>query len=555
MKVALYARYSSDSQRDASIADQLRICRVHAERQGWHVVEEYTDHAISGASLLRPGIQALLSDALNGRFQIVLAEAMDRLSRDQEDIAGLFKRLAYGEVKIATLSEGEITQLHVGLKGTMNALFLKDLADKTRRGLRGRVEQGKSGGGNSYGYTVVKQFDARGEAVRGDRAIDAEQARAVRRIFEDYAAGKSAKKIATELNRDRIVAPSGGEWGFSTISGNPKRGTGILNNELYVGKLIWNRQRFVKDPLTGKRQARLNPRDEWITQDVPELRIVAEDLWSAVKEKQRKLQFDKTSTAPSVTKQLVDRRRPRYLLSGMTRCGCCGGGFSMISAAALGCSTARNKGTCANRTTIRRDRLETRVLNALRRHLMEPALFAEFCDEFTREMNRIRSAGRQSIEAAQAEMKKIDRDLDILVELILRGGAADRLNAKMLLMEERKRTLESSLLHASDPPPLLHPEMAGYYRRQVHSLHELLRDGSPAERLAAIDILRSMISAIVLTPKNEGLEIDVQGDLAGILTVASNAKGPGAFAAGPLQVSLVAGTGFTLRRTLTAIAA
>lgn len=258
MKVALYARYSSDSQRDASIADQLRVCRAHAERQGWHIVEEYTDHAISGASLLRPGIQAMIADAVTGRFQVVLAEAMDRLSRDQEDIAGLFKRMSYGDVKIITLSEGEVTQLHVGLKGTMNALFLKDLADKTRRGLRGRVEQGKSGGGNSYGYTVVKQFDAHGEAVRGDRTIDHQQAVVVCRIFDDYAAGKSAKRIAVELNREKVPAPSGGDWGFSTINGNPKRGTGVLNNELYIGKLVWNRQRFIKDPATGKR----HPRDE-----------------------------------------------------------------------------------------------------------------------------------------------------------------------------------------------------------------------------------------------------------------------------------------------------
>uniref|UniRef100_UPI001C052EA4 recombinase family protein n=1 Tax=Gluconobacter sp. P1C6_b TaxID=2762619 RepID=UPI001C052EA4 len=133
MKVALYARYSSDNQRDASIADQLRVCRIHAEKQGWTIVEEYTDHAISGASLMRPGIQALIADAQRGRFQIVLAEAMDRLSRDQEDIAGVFKRMNYAGVRIVTLSEGEVSHLHVGLKGTMNALFLKDLAEKTHR--------------------------------------------------------------------------------------------------------------------------------------------------------------------------------------------------------------------------------------------------------------------------------------------------------------------------------------------------------------------------------------------------------------------------------------
>ena len=97
-RVALCARYSSDNQRDASIEDQLRLCRLHAEKQGWTVVDSFTDRAISGASLLRPGIQELMSDAQRRRFDIVLAEAMDRLSRDQEDIAGLFKRMAFAGV-------------------------------------------------------------------------------------------------------------------------------------------------------------------------------------------------------------------------------------------------------------------------------------------------------------------------------------------------------------------------------------------------------------------------------------------------------------------------
>ena len=544
MKVALYARYSSDSQRDASIADQLRVCRAHAERQGWHIVEEYTDHAISGASLLRPGIQAMIADAVTGRFQVVLAEAMDRLSRDQEDIAGLFKRMSYGDVKIITLSEGEVTQLHVGLKGTMNALFLKDLADKTRRGLRGRVEQGKSGGGNSYGYTVVKQFDADGEAVRGDRTIDHQQAVVVRRIFDDYAAGKSAKRIAVELNREKVPAPSGGDWGFSTINGNPKRGTGVVNNELYIGKLVWNRQRFIKDLATGKRQARLNPPEEWITQNVPELQIVEDALWEAVKARQAVLRLREEGAPSSEAAQVNTRRRPRYLLSGLTRCGICGGGYAMISTDLLGCSTARNKGTCENRTNIRRDALEVRVLDALRHHLMEPELFAEFCQEFTREMNRMRSAGREAIDSAESEVKKIDRDLDRLVDMILRGGAAERLNAKMLVMEQRKRDLEAFLAEANEPPPLLHPEMANFYRRQVHELRELLQHGPEAARLKAADMLRALISAIVLTPNDNGLEVDVQGDLAGILAIASNAKSPRPDGQGLSQLKVVAGTGF-----------
>jgi DNA invertase Pin-like site-specific DNA recombinase len=190
LKVAIYARYSSDNQRDASIADQLRVCREFAARQRWKVVEEFTDHAISGSTLLRSGFQALMRDPLNQRFDVVLAEALDRFSRDQEDTAGLFKRLTFAGVNIVTLAEGDITHLHVGLKGTMNALFLKDLADKTRRGLRGRVEVGKSGGGLCYGYKVTRARPD-GVATTGDREIVAAEAEVIRRIFRDYAAGLS----------------------------------------------------------------------------------------------------------------------------------------------------------------------------------------------------------------------------------------------------------------------------------------------------------------------------------------------------------------------------
>lgn len=141
-RVALYARYSSDNQREASIEDQFRICRDHAKRADWQVVATYKDAAISGSSmLLRQGLQAMLQDAQAGHFDVVLAEALDRISRDQADIATLYKHLKFAGVPIVTLAEGEISELHVGLKGTMNALFLKDLAAKTHRGIRGRVEE------------------------------------------------------------------------------------------------------------------------------------------------------------------------------------------------------------------------------------------------------------------------------------------------------------------------------------------------------------------------------------------------------------------------------
>ncbi len=171
-RVTLYARYSSDNQSESSIEDQFRLCREHARREQWKITGTYHDAAISGASMiLRPGIQALLQDAQRGVFDVVLAEALDRISRDQADVATLFKHLRFAGVSIITLAEGEISELHVGLKGTMNALLLKDLALKTHRGLRGRVEKGKAGGGLCYGYRVVRKPDADGEPIRGDREI------------------------------------------------------------------------------------------------------------------------------------------------------------------------------------------------------------------------------------------------------------------------------------------------------------------------------------------------------------------------------------------------
>src|SRR5216684_3673480 len=108
-----------------------------------------------------------------------------------------------------------------------------------------------SGGGLCYGYDVVKRTDSEGEPVRGERKINEAEAAIVRRIFREFAAGKSPRAIATGLNRDGLPGPFGRAWGDTTIRGHACRGNGIVNNELYAGVLVWNRQRFIKDPNSG----------------------------------------------------------------------------------------------------------------------------------------------------------------------------------------------------------------------------------------------------------------------------------------------------------------
>jgi DNA invertase Pin-like site-specific DNA recombinase len=520
MKVAIYARYSSENQRDASIADQFRVCREFAQRQGWHVAAEFSDHAVSGATIMRPGFQAMMREALQKKVDIVMAEALDRFSRDQEDTAGLFKRLTFAGVNIVTLAEGDITHLHIGLKGTMNALFLKELAEKTRRGLRGRVEAGRSGGGISYGYRSVRRFE-NGAVTTGEREIVPEEAAIVRRVFKDYLAGASPKQIAKALNAEGVRGPHGGLWSPSTIHGNARRHNGILHNELYVGRLVWNRQRFLKDPDTGKRIARMNPTSEWITKDVPELRIIDDELWNGVQARYASVQHKWKSGEEG--KRFNQFRRPKYLFSGLTKCGECGAGFIVYSREQLGCFGTRDRGTCTNNLTISRQEVEQRVLRALQEKLMRQDFFEEFCREFAKEMNRLRMEQRAGMASAKRELARISPRIKKLLDLMLDDQIdVEEGKAEIKALDNRRKEIEAQLKTADEPPPLLHPSMADVYRNKVESLASALQREDT--RLEASEMLRGLIDSIVLTPQDGQLRIELRGNLAAMLTAAQQTK-------------------------------
>ena len=234
------------------------------------------------SSTLRPGYQALLAALRTGGIGLVLAESLDRFSRDQEHIAAFYKQASFADVRIVTLAEGDISELHVGLKGTMSALYLKDLSQKTRRGLEGRVLEGRSVGTIAYGYRMVRRLQADGEPDRGLREVDPVQAAVVRRIFLEYAGGASPLRIARALNAEDLSGPKGGIWYDSTIRGWPCRGDGLLRNELYLGRVLWGRRRSVKDPLTGAAVRRLNEPGSVIVQPAPDFQIIDQALWAQV---------------------------------------------------------------------------------------------------------------------------------------------------------------------------------------------------------------------------------------------------------------------------------
>ncbi len=521
MRVAIYARFSSDKQSEASIPDQQRDCRKFvALREGWTVTAQYSDAAASGASLMRPGIQSLMRDARAGGFDVVLAESLDRFSRDQEDTAGLYKRLTYAGVRIVTLSEGDIGDLHVGLTGTMNALYLKNLAEKTRRGLRGRVAAGKSGGGNSYGYSVVRVLE--GEP-RGDRVIDPAQAAIVQRIFREFIAGASPKAIAKRLNAEGIPGPRGGAWSPNTLNGNVGLGTGILNNALYDGRLVWNRQRFLKDPDTGKRVPRRNAVEDVESTPVPHLRIVDPETWEATKARQAK-------TRHTMKPGIVHARRPKYLFSRLTKCAVCGGGFILSSRNDLRCYNHTERGTCSNSRTLKRQDLEARVLRAMREQFFEQGAFDAFCEGFTAELNRLRREHRVQLEAAPRELARINRRSNEILELLLQGFRDEQWKVELQQIEHRRAELTTAIAAgAIDPPkPALHPRMAEVFREKAEALAAALEhdEQHDAARLA----LRGFIDRIEIPPGDELLQ--VVGNLGEMLTAAGARNGSGPAAVG-----------------------
>ena len=539
MRIAIYARFSSTMQSEASIEDQTRLCLEQVERLGGSVAGTFSDMALSGASMHRPGLESLMKQAERGAFDMVLTEGLDRLSRDQADVATLFKRLSFYGVRIVTLSEGEINELHVGLKGTMNQLFLKDLANKTRRGLRGRVETGRSGGGKSYGYDVVRRLGDDGEMVTGERTINDPEAQIIRKIFREFSEGHSPKAIARKLNEDQVPGPRGRMWRDTAIRGHRARGTGILNNELYIGRMIWNRLRYIKDPSTGKRVSRQNPESEWVITDVPELRIVDDALWAAVKRRQGEI--DSSPRVQGIKKsRFWERRRKTHLLTGLLHCGCCGGGFAAVGRDYVACSSARKLHTCEQTKSFKRGVLEAAVLDLLKDRLMQPDAVAEFVTAFTKEANGQRNAQEADRQHVQKDRDTLAEKLDGLYDAVANGLRTDGLLQRLEQMEADLRTLDEVLEAPAPPPVRLHPNLSEHYRSKVRALSETLSD--PEVRTAALDIIRGLIERVIVTVDADG---QVLLELHGAITAMIEAAQPGVLNdVDHCSVKVVAGAGF-----------
>lgn len=516
-RAAIYARFSTDLQSDRSIADQVALCRGYADRTGLTVAAVYSDRAKTSASIIgRDGLLDMLAAAKDGAFDVIVVEALDRISRDQGDLATIHKRLSFAGIGIETAHGGAATELEIGVQGLLGQLWLAQLKDKIRRGQAGVIRDGRHAGGRAFGYRPIPGQAGRLEIVQAEAEI-------VRRIFADYASGLTPREIAARLNAEGVPAPRGDHWNASTLNGNPARGYGILRNDLYRGRIVWNRVRMVRDPDTGRRVSRTNPPEDWQTVEAEELRIVPDTLFEAAqRRKASRTGGPAVGAAGNAGRRAAAPRRP---FSGLLRCGDCGGGMSVLRKDKSGavyarCSTAKESGSCGQRRTVRLDHVEAAIFARLRGELSDPVYLRAYLAEYHAERTRIaRAAHRDRAQLDRTASKAraaYDRAHRLYVEGVTDGDEA-RTQIRQLLDAARQAEAARDAASTEVQVVELHPAAADRYLDALAGLADYMGDARSDTARRAVETLRELVDRVVVTIRDDGTDVQVEGRLSALL--------------------------------------
>ena len=507
LRVGIYARYSSDLQNPSSIEDQVKLCRklIHQNFPNSVRVEVYKDAALSGANMLRPGLVRLLEDVADSQINLIVAEGLDRISRNLGDLAQIHDLCSNAQAQIWTSHEGAIGDLHIGFKGTMNALYLKDLKEKVRRAHQARASEGYAPAGLSYGYRVKRDgLGADGKFMNGLREIYPEQAAIVRRIFEAFAQGMPARSIVKTLNDEKIPAPAGGRWSVNSVLGAPSRGQGILNNELYRGVLVYNRTRKLRDRLTGRVRHAPNPESEWVRTQVPELRIIDDDLWNKAHANRRRFAVRTPKTRKKDRPFLENRAASAHALTGLVHCGACGGMKTLADRGRYICETFRLTRACKNA-----------------RGTSEEAIGTWLEVELQRSLAAVHDLGAEVRELCKGEaekallMNKARADLQARKERLL-DAIENGVTMKDVFLRIEK--VDTEIRQLGEPVPLPPIDASGKQMKQdlSHALHVIFEHIADPSFAAPIRrALSKVISEIRLTPiagqrSGENLSLEVR---------------------------------------------
>ena len=509
-RAAIYARFSTDLQNEKSVEDQIALCREYAQRHNLAVVETFEDKARSGASILnREGLLRMMECAKDGAFDVLVTEALDRISRDMEDLAGIYKRLTFRGIEIRAVHEGKVDTVLVGLRGLVGQLYREDNVKKVRRGMAGVIRSNRHAGGRAYGYAPLP-----GE--RGRLVVVEREAQIVLRIFNEYVSGKTPREIAHALNHEGIAPPRGRAWNASTINGNGLRGSGVLRNKLYCGRIVWNKVRMVKDPDTGKRVSRSNPQEEWQTAAAPELAIISNELFESA----QKRAAERRIAHP------WRQRRAKRILTGLLKCAACGSGMSTYGKDKSGrhrlrCSAAAENGTCPDPATFYIDTVEKAVLSGLSAELRHPDVIAEWIRTYQAERRRLASEQDKRRAHALRRIGEITREIDRLVDAIAKGhGDPAILGPRSTALAKEKTSLEAEFSEAPAPVVGLHPCALKRYEGQIRRLQASLTKGIQRGDAEGAQAIRDLIDTVTVhrdRSKPGGVEVVIAGRLNALL--------------------------------------
>lgn len=448
--VAIYARFSSELQNERSIEDQVRRCREYVTQQGGDAVnaQVFPDFAVSGASLDRPGFEAMMAAIDAGRIKAIVTEDMSRISRDFADSAHIFKRLQFLKVPLVGVADGiDTSAKHAKLSFTVKSLvadmYLDDLRDKTLRGLEGRALAGFATGNVAYGYHTVPVEEG-GRAIGNRIEIHPRESIIIRRIFEECRTGRSFSAIARGLNRDRIPSPRVGSrhkcfgWGASTIRA-------ILYNERYAGVWRFKERQWVKVPGTNRRQPQARSAADVMTMERPDLRIIEPAIWTEVTA--RLAAINRTFTKRKREGGIV-RKPTTYLLSGLLHCAQCGAPMSISAgsnAAYYRCQGNRTKGTCPNRVSVREDVARRCVIRTIQAHMLSPDGIAQFRKRIAEELRDY----ARNLEARRKErverLARTEEKIRGLIEFIATGDRSEYVVATLRDLEAFARAEKAAL--------------------------------------------------------------------------------------------------------------
>jgi site-specific DNA recombinase len=256
-----------------------------------------------------------------------------------------------------------------------------------------------------------------------------------------------------------------GKWNPSSLSGNIERGEGILNNKAYFGERIFNRRTWVEMPTEDRgftRQPRLNDESDWVVNLDPEQRIISQDLWDAVKERQLEARAARDEKFGITGNPLAGAKRPTHLLSELIFCGACGDKFVATGAGRWRCRNHRGAG-CSNGSVTTAE-LEERVLRGLRERLLSPALISSFAAELQKELDRaVHDTGspRAAIEVELADtrsriaklVQQVEKDDDVPKAIIERLKQLEEFEARLLSNHSTTPDARSCVFQRTIPPP------------------------------------------------------------------------------------------------------